>query len=216
MSRKKSRSKASPAPDATPVSAIAAAPAGASAEPAGMLVRLFCLTYDGLLLVALWMVTGALLVPLGTPAAAARQHQIALVSPAFQNFVLTPSLVAVTWLFYGYFWTRAGQTLGMQTWRLRVLRADGSRLRWTDAITRCAAACLFPLVCGLMSRLAFQTPSAFLLSISLGFLGNYLWMMWNPRHLTWHDQLSATQVWRLPPEPKGKRRLLGWFAEKGE
>ena len=128
--------------------------------------------------------------------------------------VLTPALVAVTWLFYGYFWTRAGQTLGMQTWRLRVLREDGSRLHWSDAIARCAAACLFPLVFGLMSRLAFQTPAAFLLSVGLGFLGNYLWMLWSPRQLAWHDQLSRTVVWRLPPEPKGKRRLLGWFAEK--
>ncbi|HEX4870359.1 MAG TPA: RDD family protein [Moraxellaceae bacterium] len=204
-----SRSSRRQAPPAGPAAPVPDAPV-----PAGLLLRLFCISYDGLLLVALWMITAALLVPLGTPEAAARKHELAVVAPAYRNLVLTPALVAVTWLFYGYFWTRAGQTLGMQTLRLKVLRADGSRLRWRDAIARCAAACLFPLACGLMSRLAFQAPAAFLLSVSLGFLGNYLWMLWSPLRLTWHDQLSATRVWRLPPEPRGKRRLLGWFAEK--
>jgi uncharacterized RDD family membrane protein YckC len=189
-------------------------PSVAQPEPAGLMVRLFCLVYDGLLLAALWLITAAILVPLATPEKAAQAQEIARVSPAFGQLVLFPALVAVTWLFYGYFWTRIGQTLGMQTWRLQVLRADGSRLLWRDAIARCAAACLFPLVCGLISVMAWRSGAAFLLSVSFGFLGNYLWMLWSPRRLAWHDQLSGTQVWRLPPEPKKKRSLLGWFSEK--
>lgn len=213
MSRKSRRnSPAAPAPSAT----VPAPPPQPAAEPAGMGLRLFCITYDGLLLVALWMITTALLVPFGTPEGAAARHEVAVVSPAFRSFVLFPALVAITWLFYGYFWTRNGQTLGMQTWRLQVRRADGGRLRWSDAIARCASACLFPMACGLMSQLAFHSPAAFLLSVSLGFLGNYAWMLWSPRRLAWHDQLSLTRVWRLPPEPKQKRRFFGWFAEKND
>lgn len=216
MSRKSRR----PGPKATGPAPSPAMPApeatAAGPVPAGMGVRLFCIVYDGLLLLALWFITSALLVPFGTPDAAAAKHEITVVSPAFRNFVLVPALVVVTWLFYGYFWTRAGQTLGMQTWRLRVLRADGTRLRWSDAIARCAAACLFPLACGLASMLAVRSAGAFLFSVALGFVGNYLWMLWSPRRLAWHDQLSATEVWRLPKEPKGKRALLGWFAEKDD
>lgn len=211
MSRKSRRkgTQASPAP-------AAATPAPPAAESAGLMVRLFAIIYDGLLLLALWFITTALLVPFGTPDAALAKHEVTVFPAGFRNFVLVPALVAVTWLFYGYFWTRAGQTLGMQTWRLRVLRADGSRLRWSDAIGRCASACLFPLACGLMSMLAFHSAGAFVLSVTLGFLGNYLWMLWSPRRLCWHDQLSATQVWRLPPEPKTKRRFFAWFAEKND
>lgn len=180
-----------------------------------MLVRLYCLVYDGLLLLALWMITTAFLVPLVTPEQAAQQHQIAVASGTFRNLVLFPALVTITWLFYGYFWTRAGQTLGMQTWRLKVVRADGLSLRWSDAITRCASACLLPVVCALIGQLAYGTPKAVLLSLLSGFLANYGWMLWNGRHLTWHDQLSRTVVLRLPPEPKDKqRRFFGWFAEK--
>lgn len=187
-----------------------------SALPAGPTLRLFALVYDGLLLVALWMITAALLVPLGTPEQAAQAHEIAVVSPAFQKFLLFPALVLVTWLFYGYFWTRAGQTLGMQTWRLQLLRADGTLPLWRDAFARCAGACLFPLVCGLISLLGWRSNAAFTFSVLLGFCGNYLWMWWSPHGLAWHDQISGTRVWRLPAQPKKKRRLLGWFAEKDD
>lgn len=187
-----------------------------AAVPAGMSVRLFVLVYDGLLLVALWMITSAVLVPLGTPEAAARHQELTVVSPLYRQLVLFPALVLVTWLFYGYFWTRAGQTLGMQTWRLKVLRADGALPRWPDAITRCASACLFPLACGLIARVSWHSNAAVLASLMLGFLGNYLWMLWNPRRLAWHDQLSGTRVWKLPPEPKKKRGFLGWFGEKSD
>lgn len=186
-------------------------------ELAGIAVRLYGIVYDGLLLVALWMITSALLVPLATPDTAAQQQQLTVTPETFRQFVLFPALVVVTWLFYGYFWTRAGQTLGMQTWRLKVVRADGSLLRWSDAIARCASACLLPVVSGLIGQLAYGSPKAVLLSLTLGFLGNYVWMLWNGRHLAWHDQMSRTVVLRLPPEARDKkRRFFGWFAEKND
>ena len=43
-------------------------------------------------------------------------------------------------LFFGTFWTRRGQTLGMASWRLRVEREDGSLLTWGDTVKRLAAA----------------------------------------------------------------------------
>lgn len=181
------------------------------------MLRLFAMIYDGLLLVAFWMIISAILVPLGTSEQSAKSHELALVSPVFRQFVLFPALVLVTWLFYGYFWVRVGQTLGMQTWRLKVLRQDGKPLRWSDAMGRCAAACLFPLVCGLITQLAWHNDRALLLSVLLGFLGNYLWILWSSSHSAWHDQLSGTLVWNLPPEPKEKKRkFLGWFAEKND
>lgn len=201
----------------SPVEKPSTVPLAPAPELAGLMVRLYCLVYDGLLLVALWMITAALLVPLATPDQAVQQHQVAVIPDQFRQWILFPALVAVTWLFYGYFWTRAGQTLGMQTWRLKVVRADGYRLRWTDAVTRCASACLLPIVCGLIGQLVYGGPKAVLLSLMLGFLANYLWMLWNGRHLTWHDQLSRTVVLRLPPEPKSqRRRFFGWFAEKNQ
>lgn len=180
------------------------------------MVRLFCLVYDGLLLVAIWMITMALLVPLGTSSEAVANKQLTVVSPTFQHMVLLPALILTTWLFYSYFWQRAGQTLGMQTWRLKVLRHNGQALRWRDGLLRCAAACVFPFVCGLLSQTLWHSVPAISLSILLGFLGNYLWMYWSPHRIAWHDQVSATLVWKLPPEPQKKRRFFAWFSEKND
>lgn len=187
---------------------------GPAPTPAGMMIRLFCLVYDGLLLVAIWMIVTAILVPFGTSPESASHKEISLVSPNFQHYVLFPALVAVTWLFYSYFWQRAGQTLGMQTWHLKLLRMDGSLPRWSNGITRCAATCLFPVVCGMISQITWHSVPAIALSIFSGFLGNYLWMLWSPQKLAWHDQVSGTVVWKMPPEPKKKRSFFAWFSEK--
>ncbi|MFN3586540.1 MAG: RDD family protein, partial [Moraxellaceae bacterium] len=197
---KKKRPPAKAAPTPEPVSNDA--PAALPPTPAGLRVRLACIVYDGLLLIALWMIVTAILVPLGTPDAAADSKELAVVPDWYRQLVLFPALVLVTWLFYGYFWTRIGQTLGMQTWRLKVVRTNGSLPRWRDAFARCASACLFPLACALIAQVTYGSSKAVLLSLCMGFLLNYLWMLWSRAGISWHDQLSGTRVLRLPPEPK--------------
>lgn len=208
--KKRPPAPAAPTPDTDTPAALPAP------VPAGLRVRLACIVYDGLLLVALWMIVTALLVPLGTPDAAADSKELAVVPDWYRQLVLFPALVLVTWLFYGYFWTRIGQTLGMQTWRLKVVRRDGRLPRWRDAFARCASACLLPLACALIAQVIYGNSRAVLLSLFIGFLLNYLWMLWSRAGISWHDQLSGTRVLRLPAEPKKRRRFLGWFAEKND
>lgn len=38
--------------------------------------------------------------------------------------------------FYTYFWSKAGQTIGMKAWRLRVQNSDGSNINFTQAMIR--------------------------------------------------------------------------------
>jgi len=40
--------------------------------------------------------------------------------------------------FYAYFWTKAGQTIGMKAWRLRVQNSDGSNISFTQSLIRMA------------------------------------------------------------------------------
>lgn len=40
--------------------------------------------------------------------------------------------------FYGYFWSLAGQTIGMKAWRLRVQNSDGSNISFTQSLIRMA------------------------------------------------------------------------------
>ena len=71
--------------------------------------------YDSLLLVALYFVLTAVLLYFRDGEA------IAPGNPAYLTL-----LVAVCWLFHVVFWRRGGRTLGMQSWRLRLVDGDGN------------------------------------------------------------------------------------------
>lgn len=89
---------------------------------------------------------------------------------AFQLYLL-----GVIFLFFGWFWTHGGQTLGMRAWRLRAVRADGTPMDWAHAAKRFGFA--------IVSLAAF----------GIGFL----WMLADGERLTWHDRLSNTRIVRL-------------------
>lgn len=188
MSRRKARqrAKAAPAPEA--------APPRLQVEPAGFFVRLAALVYDGLLLIAIYAVVGAVLVAIGTPREAAAQQQLAVLPSWYRYYVLFPAFVLATWLFFGWFWVKSGQTLGMQTWRLKLVRADGQPLTWRDSLIRCLWA---------------------LPSLGLGMAG-YLLMLFSPYREALHDRLSGTLVVRLPKAASPRRRLFGWFSHRDE
>ena len=100
--------------------------------------RLAALLYDALIVLALWMLTGAVVliftdgeaVPAGT-------------------IWFRCLLLAVTALFFTGFWTRGGQTLGMRAWRLKLVDQGGEPPGWGVAAVRFAAACLSLAALGL-------------------------------------------------------------------
>lgn len=145
--------------------------------PAGLMRRLAAIVYDTLLLVALAMVATGLLLPLtGGEAIDASSH------PAL-GAAYRAVLVGIVIAFYGLFWTRRGQTLGMQSWRLKVERQDGGPLNWSDVLRRLAAALLSALVLGL----------------------GFLWILVDPGKRAWHDMLSGTRVVLVPKHHRPKR-----------
>ncbi|PTQ90669.1 RDD family protein [Agitococcus lubricus] len=176
-------------------------------------VRLAAVIYDGLLIVALNAIVAVVLVVIATPSDMSTNNQTVVLPDWFRSLVLFPAMVVMTWLFYGYFWRKNGQTLGMQTWRLKVIKPNGQLLSWGDAAGRCAAAMILPTFCGLAASFLYHSAGAFALSILFGFVGNYLWSWVNGRGLAWHDQLSATVVIRVPVDPRQKRGVLGWFSK---
>jgi uncharacterized RDD family membrane protein YckC len=136
--------------------------------------------------------------------------------PFIDNKVLVPrevgALAYVYWveqlaiacMFFAYFWTRRGQTIGMLAWRLRIQRVDGSLLRWADAFKRQAvviallAPCMlgYWLIWGQWSDLGARKLAIY---ASLApFVGGYLWMWFDPRKLALPDRLSGTRVIVLP------------------
>ncbi|WP_028834361.1 MULTISPECIES: RDD family protein [unclassified Pseudoalteromonas] len=51
-------------------------------------------------------------------------------------------LVLVGLMFFGYFWTKSGQTIGMRAWRLKVQTHQGNLISWPQAIIRSISALL--------------------------------------------------------------------------
>ena len=139
-------------------------------RPAGLLRRSGALLYDGLLLLAVLMMATGLFLPLtGGEAISPRDHPLL-------EFVYRGVLVLLTIGFFGIFWTRRGQTLGMASWRLQLEREDGGPLTWGDTVRRLAAALLSWLPLGL----------------------GYLWILVDPDRRAWHDRLSRTRVVVVP------------------
>ena len=188
---------------------------------AGVSVRLICLLYDALLLIALLAVLNVILVGIFTSGTSAHTQEIELLSAEVRYGLQFPASVLIIFGFYGYCWTRSGQTLGMQTWRLELIRRDGQRPRWRDALRRFLSACVLPVTCGAIAWvLQDGNAKAFGFSVLLGFMVNYLWG-WLPltglsHGRCLHDVMSDTEVVRVPVRPKSRKpyRFLGLFGDK--
>jgi uncharacterized RDD family membrane protein YckC len=129
--------------------------------------RLAAICYDSLIVATLWFVIGAIGVALNGGEAAQ--------GPFFNS-----ALFLITFCFFALFWTRNGQTLGMQAWRLRVQNNEGYPINLTQAMLRFFIAIISALCLGL----------------------GYLWMLFGKSHLTWQDRYSDS---RIVVVPKGKK-----------
>lgn len=114
--------------------------------PASALKRALAIIYDGLiciavLLVATWIYT----MIAGWVTGWERYEKMAEAGQLSGDPGLTFVLFLVLYLFFAYFWTRVGQTLGMQVWRIRIENLDGTSVSWTQALLRygTAAAVIF-------------------------------------------------------------------------
>ncbi|MDH3514667.1 MAG: RDD family protein [Gammaproteobacteria bacterium] len=134
--------------------------------PPGFLRRLGAMFYDSLLLLALLMMLSYPYVWL-----TGGGHPDRIVKTAYQIYLL-----AICFFFYAGFWVRGGQTLGLRSWRLKLVRNDGGPITWSLAMKRFACACIS------------------LLCLGLGFL----WVIFDRDKQAWHDRWSGTRLERLP------------------
>jgi len=107
-------------------------------KPASLFKRLAALFYDSLLLLALWFVAVALLLPLNGGKAFAPH-----------NPLLTTYLLFIAFFFYGWFWMHGGQTLGMRAWKLQLRTLRAAPLSWWQIMLRFLVALPSGLLFGL-------------------------------------------------------------------
>jgi uncharacterized RDD family membrane protein YckC len=135
-------------------------------KPPGFIRRIACVVYDLLLLIAVLFFATLIVLPLN--------HAQAF-DPDSRLFSVYLALVGC--VFYSWFWTHGGQTLGMRAWKIRLVTNDGHSPDWSHALLRC--------VFGLLSwGLAG---------------GGFLYILLNKKRLALHDIASNTlMVWHDP------------------
>jgi uncharacterized RDD family membrane protein YckC len=77
-------------------------------------------------------------------------------------------LLTISFIYYGWFWTHGGQTLGMKTWKMKLQQEDGEAVTWPLALLRFITA---------------------IISWSAAGLG-FIWSLFHPQRRTWHDMVS--------------------------
>jgi len=124
---------------------------------ASLFKQLAAMVYDSLLILAILFVAIGITVPIN------------------QGIAIKPSLVylflvVVIFIFYGWFWGRSGQTLGMRVWKIQIVTEFGGYPDWPVSFLRLAFA-MFSFAC---------------------FGMGYWWRIFKP--YTWHDRFSQTKI----------------------
>ncbi len=150
----------------------------------GLMRRLAAMLYDSFLLFAVLCVATLPIVLLGS----INQQTVATDQVVYElQSVLQQApylwfyrgyLLLIIIVFFSGFWIKAGQTLGMRAWRLRLYSTCSDRISLTQCLLRCFAAVLSWLCLGL----------------------GYWWILFDRQKLSWPDRLSNT---RLLVVPKG-------------
>lgn len=81
-------------------------------------------------------------------------------------------LLFVMGTYFIWFWTHAGQTLAMQTWKMRVVTLEGNRLNTKQAITRYLVAVI----------------GVFFFGVGI------LWALFDRDRQFLHDRVAGTQI----------------------
>ncbi len=133
-----------------------------SLGPPGVARRLACFLYESILLFGVLMLAAYVFSSL-------TQQRHALQGKAgLQAF-----LFVILGIYFGWFWSRGGQTLAMKTWHLRVVRSDGKALSQARAVARYVASWLWFLPALITAYAVARDSSAAIFSVVFAGLATY-------------------------------------------
>ncbi|GFO72972.1 hypothetical protein BJAS_P3514 [Bathymodiolus japonicus methanotrophic gill symbiont] len=137
---------------------------GLTASPArpGLFRYIAAIFYDLILVIAVLLLTTALFHYLNDGSVSIQSSLL-----AFRLYLLS-----VSFLFYGWFWTHGGQTLGLRAWKLRLVNHEQKNITWKQALIRYITACISWLCFGL----------------------GILWRVWQKDGKTWQDLSSKSDI----------------------
>ncbi len=154
--------------------------------------RLAAMSYDGLLLIAV------LFVATGAATAVTRGESISAGNPLFTTY-----LFLVCFVFFAWFWTHGGQTLGMRAWKIRLQRFDGSSITLWQSLLRFITG-IPPWLCILIGIVKIVLPEApdigppmswlFLLPKGVLLLVGLIWLIIDNQYFLWRDKFTESTI----------------------
>ena len=147
----------------------------------GFFKRLLVALYDGFLLIAVLIVSSAVLMAIFTAIAPDslfidpdkfEQKKIATLTAmgkTMGSIIVTANCMILSFFYYAWFWIHGGQTVGMRAWNLYLVKEDGKFIDWKIAAIRYASA-IVSWVC-----------------LGMGFA----WVLLTARRSAWHDTWSC-------------------------
>jgi uncharacterized RDD family membrane protein YckC len=146
-----------------------------------------CLLYEAMLLFGLALIPGVL----GALFFAQNGQRYPLQS----DTALRLYALVLYGVYFVWFWSRRGQTLAMQTWRIRLVTAAGTPLSQRRALARYLACCVawFAVPTTLAATLHWP-PSTSLAALAVWFCIYPLLALATPGRQFWHDRVCGTRL----------------------
>lgn len=152
--------------------------------------RLICLIYESLLVLGLLLIAGLLV-----------SNARSGVLEGTDRILFQCYLLSVLGIYFCWYWSRTGQTLPMQTWRIAIVRRDGTPLSVRQSLRRFLLAALAygsSLAGALMLWKNLSPPYGWVM-LTPGIV-SLLWAIVDPDRQFLHDRLSGTRL-VLKPQP---------------
>lgn len=151
-----------------------------SITPAPLWKRFMAMLYDFFLIVALSMAYGGLVTAIN---AFNTEAQTQNYQPTVSGLEFQLGWLSVIFSFYCFFWLKAGQTVGMKAWRLKIVSNNDKPLTFWQCLLRFIGAVLSFAVAGL----------------------GFFWAIIDPKKATLHDKLSLSRVVITPKLAKSSK-----------
>jgi len=130
----------------------------------GLFRRLMAIFYDLFLLTAILF--------LATAIANAINSGEAVDQNRLYRLLLSIYLAAIIFFYFGWFWVHGGQTLGMKTWKIKLISNESQNINWQQVTIREVTAVISWIFLGL----------------------GFIWSIFNKQKQCWHDIASNSRL----------------------
>ena len=135
-----------------------------NSNPVSLPRRVLVIIYDSILLAAVFIFTS---LPIIIPFKITIEHTF------YPLYIIYIYFIA--FIFFAWNWTHGGQTLGLKTWKIKLIADSGKNVTWKQSFLRYIGSLICWLSCGI----------------------GFLWCYTNKDRLAWNDIISKTRLTKI-------------------